>query len=60
MSTYYVLRTVLSLRFFVFLFLAALCIMRNSSLTRDRTCAPAVEALSLNHWTAREVPYLFP
>ena len=27
-----------------------------SSLTRDRTCAPAVEAQSSNHWTAREVP----
>ena len=29
-----------------------------SSLTRDRTCAPAMEALevlSLNHWTTREV-----
>ena len=27
-----------------------------SSLTRDRTCTPAVEAQSLNHWTTREVP----
>ena len=27
-----------------------------SSLTRDRTCTPALEAWSLNHWTAREVP----
>ena len=27
-----------------------------SSLTRDRTCAPAVAAQSPNHWTAREFP----
>ena len=27
-----------------------------SSLTKDQTCAPAVETQSLNHWTAREVP----
>ena len=27
-----------------------------SSPTRDRTLAPALEAPSLNHWTAREVP----
>ena len=27
-----------------------------SSLTRDRTCAPAMEAQSFNHWTAREHP----
>ena len=27
-----------------------------SPLTRDRTCAPALEAQSLNHWTTREVP----
>ena len=26
-----------------------------SSLIRDQTCAPALEAQSLNHWTAREV-----
>ena len=26
-----------------------------SSLTRDRTDAPCIEARSLNHWTAREV-----
>ena len=25
------------------------------SLTRDQTCDPAVEAQSLNHWTASEV-----
>ena len=30
-----------------------------SSPTRDGTCTPAVEAWSLNHWTAREVPTLF-
>lgn len=29
-----------------------------SSLTRDRTCAPALEAQSLIHWTLREVPFL--
>ena len=28
----------------------------NSSLNRNQTCAPAVEALSFNHWTTREVP----
>ena len=28
-----------------------------SSLTRDQTCAPAVEVWSLNPWTAREVPH---
>ena len=27
-----------------------------SSLTRNRTCAPALEARSLIHWTMREVP----
>ena len=38
-------------------FLAASCVLRDlSSLTRDRTWAPAVEAWSPNHWTAREVP----
>ena len=30
-----------------------------SSLTRDRTCLPAVEGWSLNHWTAREFPSLW-
>ena len=29
-----------------------------SSPTRDRAAPPAVEAHSLNHWTAREVPVL--
>ena len=29
-----------------------------SSPTRDQTMRPAVEAQSLNHWTAREVPWL--
>ena len=28
-----------------------------SSLTRDEPAPPAVEAQSLNHWTAREVPH---
>ena len=28
-----------------------------SSPTRDQTRAPAVEAWSLNHWTARDMPY---
>ena len=28
-----------------------------SSLTRDQTLTPALEAQSLNHWTAREVPH---
>ena len=27
-----------------------------SSLIRDRTCAPALEVWSLNHWTTREAP----
>ena len=26
------------------------------SLTRDWTCAPSVEAQSVNHWTSREIP----
>ena len=30
-----------------------------SSPTRDRTRALAVEALSPNHWTAREIPMFF-
>ena len=30
-----------------------------SSLTRDRTRAPAVKVLSPNHWTAREFPRTF-
>ena len=29
-----------------------------SSLTRDHTCTPTLEALSLNPWTARDVPIL--
>ena len=29
-----------------------------SSLTREEPVPPAVEAHSLNHWTAREVPRL--
>ena len=29
-----------------------------SSLTRDQTLAPVVETLNINHWTAREVPFL--
>ena len=28
-----------------------------SSLIRARTCAPALEVWSLNHWTTREVPH---
>ena len=31
-------------------------ILNLRSLTGDRTCAPALEAWSLNYWTAREVP----
>ena len=49
----------LFLIFFVsfFYFLAMLRGMWDlSSPTRDRTCALALEAWSLNHWTAREVP----
>ena len=30
-----------------------------SSLTRDRTHPPAVEAQSLHHWTTGEVPVVF-
>ena len=38
-------------------FLAVLCSMWDpSSLTKDRTLAPALEAQSPNHWTIREVP----
>ena len=37
--------------------LAAPCGMWDlSSLSREQTVAPALEVLSLNHWTAREVP----
>ena len=44
--------SVVSLFFF---FLAVPHGMKNlSSLTRDRTCAPAMEVQSPNHWTARE------
>ena len=41
-----------------FLFLSfGQCGMQDLSFpTRDRTCAPAVEAQILNHWTARETP----
>ena len=40
-----------------FFFLAALSVLWDpSSLTRDGTWAPAVEAWSPNHWAAREVP----
>ena len=43
----------------VLFFLAMPRSMRDlSSLTRDRTRVPAVEAQSLIHWTAREVPNL--
>ena len=35
------------------------CSLQNlSSPTRDQTMLPAVEAQSLNHWMAREVPWL--
>ena len=30
-----------------------------SSLARDQTCAPAVEAWSPNHWTTTEVPRIW-
>ena len=41
------------------LFLAVLCgIQYVSSLTKDRTHAPALGALSLNHWITKEVPHL--
>ena len=41
------------------LLLALPCSLQNlSSLTRDWTCAPAVEAWSPNHWTASECPHL--
>ena len=50
----------LTMFFYFFFFLAALRGMRDlSSLTMDRTRAPAVEAWIPNHWTAREVqPWL--
>ena len=42
------------------LFMAASCHSPNlSSLTRDRTHAPAVKALSPNHCTTRQVPWHF-
>ena len=43
--------------FLSFFFFAVLQGLRDlSSLTRDQTCAPAVEAQSPHHWTAREYP----
>ena len=43
--------------FCYFLFLAVQCGMSDlSSLNRDQTCAPAVEAWSPNHWEARGFP----
>ena len=43
---------------FIFIFLAALCdVWHLSSLTRELgPTPPALEALSVNHWTTREVP----
>lgn len=41
------------------LFIFATWHVRSSS-TRDRTSAPVVEARSPNHWTSREVWYLYP
>ena len=39
------------------LFLAVLCgIWDLSSLARDQTLAPAVEAWNLNHWASTEIP----
>ena len=44
-----------------FFFLAAPCSMWDlSSPSRDRTRAPCMGARSLNHWTAREVPWWCP
>ena len=41
-----------------FFFFATPCGMRDlSSQTRDQPHAPSVEAWSLNHWTAKEVPW---
>ena len=40
---------------FCFVFLA-LGMWTLSSLTRDRTCTPVLEAQGLNHWTTRDVP----
>ena len=55
----YLLRSLFVFCLFFFLFLASLHGIQDlSSLTRDRTHAPAVEAQSVNHWTAREVPSL--
>ena len=43
----------------LFFFFGVLHSMQDlSSLTKDQTCAPAVETQSLNHGTAREVPIL--
>ena len=41
----------------LFFFMAMPCSLQGlSSLTRDWSCAPAAEAWSPNHWTARKVP----
>ena len=45
---------------FLFFFLAAPRGMWDLSfLTRDQACAPASEAWSPKHWTAREVPRMW-
>ena len=44
---------------YLFIYLAPLLLRGRwdiSSPTRDKACAPALEAWSLNHWTTREVP----
>ena len=41
---------------FIYLFIWPHGMRDLSSLTRDQTCAPAVEVQSLNHWATREVP----
>ena len=43
-------------KYFFFFLAAPSCLWDLSSLSRNQTQAPAVEAQSLNHWTTREVP----
>ena len=53
---FYQVWNVFSHSFFVFLFLATLCIMRELPRPGIEPVPPAVEAQTRNHWALREVP----